>query len=249
MIKIAIVDDENYYQEILRQSLCEQLELIFHIEADIQCFSNAEDFLNAWHQEHFHLIFFDIYLDSTDPTSMNGIEIAQKVRDEDADVKIVFCSTSNEFGPESYRVNASYYLQKPLSAKSLSDALNRVDLSSLISAPTLTLPNGVSLTSNEISYTIFSNHIFTLYLRNGTSYPYPSGSVTQKEMTQRLQALSSNFIPIDRSTIVNLDSVVGINDTQVIVSPASHVPLIISRAKKKEIRSIYLKYKLKKISH
>ena len=55
-----------------------------------------------------------------------GIDVARKVRESDNDVRLVFCTTSNEFASESYEVNAHYYLHKPFTEKSIKLMLDRL---------------------------------------------------------------------------------------------------------------------------
>ena len=59
---------------------------------------------------------------------ISGVDVAKEIRRTDSDVKLVFCSRSNEFAAESYQVNAQYYLVKPATPGSIMNMLRRLDL-------------------------------------------------------------------------------------------------------------------------
>lgn len=72
-------------------------------------FSSGEDFLGAFTPGKYDLIFLDIYMDG-----ITGMETAKRIRQTDHDCRIIFITTSPEFAVESYNVNASFYLLKPI---------------------------------------------------------------------------------------------------------------------------------------
>lgn len=61
----------------------------------------------------------DIYMGK-----LTGIDLARKIRSRDEEVRIVFCSSSNEFAAESYELNASYYIRKPVSSRQYRETKN-----------------------------------------------------------------------------------------------------------------------------
>ena len=72
-------------------------------------FSSGEDFLGAFTPGKYDLSFLDIYMDG-----ITGMETAKRIRQTDHDCRIIFITTSPEFAVESYNVNASFYLLKPI---------------------------------------------------------------------------------------------------------------------------------------
>lgn len=91
-MKIAIVDDDTKMQTTLRGYL-EQL-VSGHVQID--CFASGEAFLQAWQPGAFDLVILDIFMDGR-----TGMDVARDVRASDREVKLVFCTTSNEFASES----------------------------------------------------------------------------------------------------------------------------------------------------
>ena len=100
-MRIAIVDDDAQMRTRLRDCLNDLLGN----SAGIAAFPSGEDFLAGWEAGRFDVILLDIFMES-----LTGMDVARKIRETDGQVKLVFCTTSNEFASESYEVNACYYL-------------------------------------------------------------------------------------------------------------------------------------------
>ena len=60
--------------------------------------------------------------------TLNGIEVARKIRQNDKTVKIVFLTSSSEFAVDSYTVKANDYLLKPIEPTKLFDCLDELIL-------------------------------------------------------------------------------------------------------------------------
>lgn len=112
-MNIAIVDDLSDDLRAAKTFLSNYLAKNFAEVApsvQIQTFSNPEDFLSDFAPEKFDLIILDIFM-----KPLNGIQVAQIVRNQDRDVSIIFLTTSEDFILEGYKVFAVGYFLKPLS--------------------------------------------------------------------------------------------------------------------------------------
>ena len=58
----------------------------------------------------------------------SGIDIGRHIREANDKVNILFCSTSNDYAMQSYELNASYYMTKPLSEDAVTSMLKRINL-------------------------------------------------------------------------------------------------------------------------
>jgi DNA-binding LytR/AlgR family response regulator len=114
---VAICEDEAVFrdeQERICRSIFEKLNLEYHISV----FSSSIDFWDAFLTgKRYDLILLDILMGET-----NGMELAQKIRDHDGDVAIVFITSNPGYALQGYDVNALHYLMKPLD----SDVLERL---------------------------------------------------------------------------------------------------------------------------
>ncbi len=75
---------------------------------------------------HIHRAFDVIMLDTV-MASLDGIEVARKIRSTDQDVRLVFLASSADGAVESYKVRASDYLLKPIDQADLLQCANRLE--------------------------------------------------------------------------------------------------------------------------
>ena len=108
-MRIALVDDEIIQIQNLRNLLGAELQRILpHVPHEIDSFSSGLSFLDHWEAGRYDIVVLDIFMGG-----ITGVDVAKQIRLTDPNVKLVFCSHSNEFAAESYQVNAQYYLVKP----------------------------------------------------------------------------------------------------------------------------------------
>jgi DNA-binding LytR/AlgR family response regulator len=121
MYRVAICDDE-------KSSAAEAAELLekykekhwgTRIEADI--YYTSIDLLGALEKEAYDIFILDIYIDK-----INGIELAQAIKKNNEDAKIIFMTSSNAFYREAFRIHAVHYLEKPILEEDFFDAMDRV---------------------------------------------------------------------------------------------------------------------------
>ena len=159
-MRIAIVEDEQDELDCLSRRLEHQLSLLGYTENVIRCYRSAEEFLAAWRPGGCDLILLDIYMEG-----MPGIEAARRIRERDADCRLVFCTSSNAFASESYEVGAHYYLHKPFSDRDIMNMLRKLDLESYESTRFITLPDGKRIFPRNIIYTEYHNHVVTMHMK------------------------------------------------------------------------------------
>lgn len=115
-MRIAVCDD-------CRQDACAIRHLLSGQE--VKLYGNAESLLADVKQggKHFDLYLLDIFMEN----SMNGIELAGKLRAGDEAAAICFVSTSDDFYREAYDLYAIQYLIKPVGREELNKLLDKVE--------------------------------------------------------------------------------------------------------------------------
>ena len=224
VLKIAVVDDDiqmyerlqNYFDELLGAAA----ELIY--------FPNGETFLDSWQPGMFDLIILDIFMDR-----LTGMDIAKNIRRTDREVRIVFCTTSNEFASESYEVNACYYLHKPFGKERVKAMLDRIDISEIEKMRTVRLPDGTNAVLRDIIYVDCSSHCITLHCKCTNNI---SVRANFSQIESLLCAYPYFFIP-SKGLIVNFYEVTAQNHDTFTMSDGSRIP--ISRRKAKEVMDAY----------
>lgn len=106
-VKIAICDDDLIQRDTIIDLIKKGFEKTDYIES-IDWFESGEAFLEA-DRNKYDLVFMDIYM-----SGITGMETAKQLYSENKRTKIVFCTTSADFGVESYDVEAIRYLLKPI---------------------------------------------------------------------------------------------------------------------------------------
>ncbi|MBR1811959.1 MAG: response regulator transcription factor [Clostridia bacterium] len=107
-MKIAICDDEKYMLELLYEKTRNVLAKD-DIDAQIALFSDGESLLESYRDNAhpYDMLMLDIKMDGLD-----GIRTAERIRATDADVLIVFVTSSAEYVFCGYEVKAFRYLMK-----------------------------------------------------------------------------------------------------------------------------------------
>ncbi|WP_345477523.1 LytTR family DNA-binding domain-containing protein [Nesterenkonia rhizosphaerae] len=106
-VRVALVDDEDEPRAVLREHLrhCEdELDVVLHTEE----FSSGEQLLQDYRPTH-DLIFLDVQM-----SGLDGFETAQRIRNLDAEVIIIFVTHLASHAIRGYEVGAMNYLVKPV---------------------------------------------------------------------------------------------------------------------------------------
>ena len=75
MLKIAVIDDEEYYSELIRQTVCNWL-MEKGCQGEIDCFDHADDFKTRIENGRC----YDIYFMDIEMPDISGMELASYVR-------------------------------------------------------------------------------------------------------------------------------------------------------------------------
>lgn len=222
-MKIAIVDDRP-----------EELNRILQIaesalpQAKIFTFPNGETFLETWTQGEYDLILLDIFMDR-----ILGIDVARKIREGDMDVRLVFCTTSNEFACESYEVGANYYLQKPVSETSFAKMLEMIRLDHYEENRFITLPDGQKIILRNITYTEYYNHTIIIHSKKRADLQTRMSQTEWEALLAEHRFLSS----CSKGIVVNFHEVDRIESGLFLLKNGDSVP--ISRRRSKEIAEAF----------
>lgn len=197
-LKIAIcedlAEDRDKLLDILNKS---------NFACEMSVFTCGEDFLAGYQLRSYDLIFFDIYMDG-----MTGIEAATELRKIDADVTIVFTTTSLEYALESYRLEALKYIEKPVTARSIIPILQSTYQQKKF-APTLimrTKPQETQVVLTDILYLEQNGAKYQVRLIDGQVITAPGKlSAIMEQLDER------SFYHCHKSFIVNFSFVKRIN--------------------------------------
>ena len=233
---LALCDDEQYQLDYIIKLLEEYREKALP-SLRWTSFLTGGALLTAIEQgQTFDAALLDIFM-----RDLNGMEVARYIRSINSTIRLLFVTSSSDFAVESYRVQASDYLLKPITAESLFGALDKL-------VDQLKLPEEQGLVVRDadggISKVLFSHlvcveamgHFTVLYRSNGSSVrvlqPF-SSFITQ--LTQRTE-----FIQIHRSYMINLRYVHRLTKNEAFLLNGTSLPL--SRSHQAKVSRRFLDY-------
>ena len=230
-MRVALVDDTPQELKLLLNILDKELP-----QAEVFTFSNGESFLKDWENHTYDLILLDIYMGK-----LLGVDVARKIRETDLDVRIVFCTTSNEFASESYEVGANYYLQKPVSANSFQRMMKMIRLDDYELNRFITLSDGQKIVLRNITYTEYYNHTIIIHSKKRADL--------QTRMSQtEWEALLAEFhflYNCSKGLVVNFYEVEKTEDSMFVLKNGEQVP--ISRRKSKDALEAYAHFRFEEM--
>ena len=115
MIAIA-VDDEALMLRALVKAISESPDINKVIE-----FSDCEDALNYAKSNPVNVAFLDINM-----RGMGGLALAENILSYKPNCKIVFCTGYEEYAISAFKLHASGYLMKPVSAKDVQAEIDNI---------------------------------------------------------------------------------------------------------------------------
>lgn len=198
-MNIAVVDDTKKD----RDTLITYIQRFFNtknISCQISGYLLAENFMEEGSFSLFDVIFLDIFIGQK-----NGVEIARRLRADNYQGLIVFCTVTAQFALEGYDVKAFGYILKPYTYDRIEALLEDILKSSHKEVP------NICIKENRRWYRIPLCDI--LYVENSANYVSvcTSGRVYSTRMAFRqmeeLLISQSCFARCNRGTIINLSHV------------------------------------------
>lgn len=229
MLNIGIVEDNKEIAAELQRAITDygrEKACAFAFST----FYSSEDMLDS--KKNFDVLFLDIELPGID-----GMSAAQKIRETDKDVIIIFVTNVQRLVVKGYSVGAFDYLIKPINIKLLNMALDRT-LTALSRRRTIKIQVNTStgvvfLDSSEIAYVEVLGH--NLIYHTGTGEVSEWASLNKPETTFK----DGDFVRCNKCYLVNLKYVDGIDGKFVVVAGDK---LKISQSKYKTFMDALNKY-------
>jgi DNA-binding LytR/AlgR family response regulator len=240
LYKVAICDDEEKEVKKVDDFLMD-FSMKFNVDFKISRFSCGESLVREYaeNKSPFDIIFLDIEM-----KELNGIQTAEKVRKSpDRNVLIVFITCYPEYMQDSFDVQASQYLTKPLSYEHFEEKLQRIlcylnELDTNITVVSLKDGN-IILHLEDVLYietaksaTLKSNLIVTT-----TSEKI---SIKGKIAGFEQELKSNHFIALHRSVLANMKYIRRFSTNMVVFTNGDEVEF--SRRKAAEVKEAFSKY-------
>ncbi len=236
MIKIALCDDNEIERGILKSVIDGLLKEIGH-EVQIFEFSSGEKLLRNYSKGDYDVIFLDIQMKQLD-----GIETGKAIRTKDAQVEIVYATSSEEYMKEGYDIHALAYLLKPYRLEKVRETLvyylNKYDVkkeNDNVGMLEVTIQQKKIFIRQKDIYCLESmGRVVSIYCKNNVFKVYARlGELEQKLDTEM-------FLRCNQSYIINILWVKDIVDYDFYMPNNKLVP-IRKRDKKEIVQKFYNK--------
>lgn len=222
---ITILEDEEAYctqlRKLLRKWAAEK-----GLQITIRYFTQGEDFLRSNYDED-ELLFLDINL-----KTMNGMEIAKRLRMNGFQGPIIFLTAFSEYVFEGYNVRALNYLLKPITYAKLENCLKPIVKSLYSSCHSYRDSTGlIKIPYNKIlAFTSFRHYVDII-----TQLPTSAKDSTPQHFVQKItmkslqQQLPDEFVRCHRGIIINMGKVITVTCRDVTLIDGSVYPVSESR--------------------
>lgn len=224
MVRIALCDDDSYFLRRFQRTLWQ----VFQNKAErIDCFTNSKDLLNS--EIEYDLLFLDI-----DMPEISGIDIAKNYKNREAIV--VFVTNRESLVFEAYNSTDSFgFIRKSHIKEDFYAIIKRLNKNKSAIA-TLTIKN-----AGKIVKVKYSEIIYIEKLVNNVIIHTVKGVYSERNTISALEKLLSDygFVRCHIGYIVNLDYIILIDSTEIILNNSERIPL--SRRNVKNVKSIFLK--------
>lgn len=223
MIHIALVEDEEKYRK-------EFLSYLHRYEQEsgrqfrISIFPDGEDIISSYKAD-YDLILMDIAM-----RFMDGMTAAEKIRELDQEVVIIFITNMPQFVMKGYAVDALDYVLKPVNYFAFSQRIDRaISRMSRRREQYLTIPvhGGIrKLSVSDLLYVEVQDHDLLYHTRQENILT--RGSLAEVEAKLN----DSGFFRCNKYCLVNLSFVESLQGIDLVVA-GEHIQ--VSRAKKKSV--------------
>lgn len=239
-MRVAIIDDApedlaqavDYFTNYISKN---HIELSYNLK--VKTYSDALDFIKNTLAEQFDLVILDICMGE-----INGVQLAQFIRDKDKNCEIIFLTNSDEFLLDGYQVFAAGYFIKPIGehAAEFNRTFNFIYPKLLAKHQEIKIPlmkhSEITIPYQKILYCeINDKHRLCIHTKNEdyvTSMSY--------ENCQKWLLTDARFLECYYRIIVNMDYIISMKEDDFWLEGGQRVP--ISSRRKKEAKLQYMQY-------
>lgn len=231
MLNIAVCDDELIEIEYLT-SFTQEWAKITKTAVNISGFASAEAFLFKYEEDkNFDILLLDIQM-----KAMDGIELAEKIRENNSSMQIVFITGFPDYISRGYDVSALHYLIKPVEKEKLFEVLSKAcdNLKKEEKFILLSVDNeSFRINLKDIIYVEAFGHSSCVVCNNCEyNAKLPISDISKM--------LDKSFIQCHRSYIANIQHISRINKTDVVFDNGKSIP--VSRRMYNDVNMAFINY-------
>ena len=212
MIKCIIIDDEKLAREILSILILKSEKLVL-----VEQFSNAIDAMKYLNSNEVDLIFLDIHM-----PNFSGFDFVQTIKNPP---KIILVTVDKNFALDAFNYNCiADYLVKPIEEERFNRAIKRINIKKELPVVAPIAPdNSTKEIYINIDKRLIKIDIATInfiqangdYILIKTEVNNYTVHTTLKKIEEKLP--KSSFLKIHRSYVINVNKIIDIQDSTVLI--------------------------------
>lgn len=223
MIRIALVEDDAASRTELQQYLARYAQDA-GVKFSITVFTDGEAIVNGY-TANYDVILMDIVM-----PGLNGMEAAERIRQADSEVVIIFITSTPHYAMKGYLVDALDYVLKPISYYAFSQRIDRAIARMHKRRKTfisVQVRGGVKkIDLSDITYIEVQDHDLMFHLTGETFAA--KGTLSEVERTLPPE----RFFRCNKCYLVNLEYVQEVQASDILVGEDL---IQVSRARKKPL--------------
>lgn len=226
MINIAVVEDDKTSADLI----CDYIQKYKSLHGEgtdfnVRVFGDAVGFLEDYKPSRFDLVLMDIMM-----PYMDGMRAAEKLREIDSVVLIIFITNMGDYAVRGYDVKAMAFIKKPVSYADFELKFSRaVSVIRTTDVCALIIPSGLSevkIMVRDLMYVEVRGHICSFHMSDGRIIESHN---TLSAVAKKLE--NYGFAMCSSSYLVNMNYIKLIDGGTVLVGDNE---LMISRLKRKD---------------
>jgi len=240
MYKIVICDDETIYIKEITD-LLHSYGYENSCKFEIASYSNAQALLKC-NFKNFDMFLLDINME--DNNGINGINIAEKIKNENSEAIVIFITGYNYYIDDIFRVKAFRYIDKPIDTNRFNSAIQYA-IYEICNKPMHLIVNNYGnvfkIYANDILYVYVKNRKTILLTYEGTKEKYYECDDKIEKIVEQLG--NQLFCKIYNKKYINIKYVIQYNEHEVILKKGDYeLKLSISRRNLNDFKDCFYAY-------
>ena len=221
-MKVAILDDEKIYLDLIRQ----EVGRIFQNIECIRQYADSEGLLYDLAEG----IRYDIYFLDVELPGVDGMTAAREIRKQDIDANIIFITAFAKYAAESYDVRAYQYILKSQISEKLPKVLRHIAEELQVSA----VEYYVAETSTRYDRIALRDILYIYKEKKYAIFATQQGDFRQRLTVSKIWE-HKHFVWVDRGVIVNIKKVQRVMKNELVLE--NGIVIKISRSNLQRVRA------------
>lgn len=235
MVNIAICDDNEQQVRLMENIVCERynnMNVPFKI---VKC-SNGGDLLQQMKDYgDFDLIFLDIELGVD-----NGIDTAEKIKENNPYCFIIFVSGYNQYYKEAFRVQPYDFIDKPVKKEEVERVIESVSKRIIDHEQVFSFEyrwTQYRIPLNDILYFVSEKRLISIYTKDGSIYEFYG---RMNDVESQVNEMTNLFLRVHKSYLLNMNHIKIFQSDDVTMQNNQLFP--ISARKRSKVMEQYMEF-------